>query len=95
VAYGVRLIQYSGAGSLASPAAPGVHTVNGRMAGEWATFLVTYQVHVKSGEVLDFEPVVPRRHLWDEELAGVLRTREWVATKPGWMLFFSGEEGEE
>lgn len=93
VAYGVRLTEFSGHGDLLTYVDR--HTawaVRGQVAGEQQVFLVRYAASAAPGDLIAFEPVVPRRHLWDAELDAVLKERGWKATEPGWMLFFAHNE---
>lgn len=93
VAYGVRLTdwtQHDLADDLLEVAEEG---------GPWAVygqvdsttrnlFIITYLVSCVPGDVICFEPVSPRRHLWDAAIENITASRGLAATEPGWMIFF-------
>lgn len=91
VAYGVCLAESGSANELEWPGRGGVHVVTADNDGVATDCLVTFQVDAGEGDLMFFEPVTPRRHLWDEALNRTIEELGLQASSPGWMLFFAVE----
>lgn len=90
VAYGVRLTDFAGVplDLMDTPDDNGLRVMYGRVGRTGLhLFLVAYHAGAEEGDVVAFQPVSPRRHLWDAYIETLAQERGWKTTEPDWLLF--------
>lgn len=90
VAYGVRLTGFAGVplDLMDAPDDNGLRVMYGRVGRTGLhLFLVAYHAGAEEGDVVAFQPVSPRRHLWDAYIETLAQERGWKTTEPDWLLF--------